>query len=166
MLMDLSGASDIDPNSKGSFVDARHLAVVFAFYGIDPAVDTAYAANPNHFTGPRYEAIYQSIVDEMTVRFAAQVSLAQAFNGSTAEYVAANPFLAFMDISFNQFTDRITVDLDKLMVDLVASAPSGVGVSAYWDKVLPIIKGLHVDLFDYTLSTLAVQFMISAEKAG
>ncbi|WP_291863195.1 calcium-binding protein [Bradyrhizobium sp.] len=162
-----AGVSAIDPASKGPHVNAQHLAVVYAFYGIDPVEQPRYANDPNASAGARYESIYGLIVDELKARFVSQVSMALVLNAPDLETVASSPFLPFMRIAFNPETDRISVDFDTLIKTLSAVAPADVTqAAAYWNQVLPIVKALRVDLFDANSVETASQFIMAAEKAG
>ncbi|CAK0760405.1 serralysin [uncultured Gammaproteobacteria bacterium] len=165
MVLDWAGASGIAPTSRGPNVNAQHLAVVYAFYGIN-STDPAYVANPNNIAGPRDEKIYRSIIDELEVRFASQVSLAQALNGMTVEDAVANPFAAFFAyVFYDSASDRLVTDLNGLVKALADHAPADPALApAYWDKVLPLIKDLRVDVNDD--KALVAAFSMAAESAG
>ena len=53
LLWEWAGVSNVDPASWGPNVDARHLEFVYAFYGIDPVTQPAYADTPGNHQGVR-----------------------------------------------------------------------------------------------------------------
>jgi hypothetical protein len=162
-----AGASDIDPASHGAFVDARHLAVVYAFYGIDPETQPVYQIDPNWHSGPQWESIYRSIVSELEVRFASQVPLGQLLNGASWSAVESNPLLPFAAIVFNANSDTISVDFNALVQSIVQAAPSDpAAAAAYYEQSFTIVKDLRVDLFGEDNATMAASFAIAAENAG
>ena len=163
-----AGATTIDPTSRGAYVDARHLAVVYAFYGIDSTRDPSYAQNPNWHNGPTvWEPRYQSIIAELEARFVSQIGVASLLNGSSAESVMRNSYIPFACIQFNSATDRISVNLDTLVHALVNNAPrASTDASTYWEKILPILKDLKGDLFVNDSTDMAASFISSAERSA
>ena len=156
LLYEWAGASNIDPASRGPYVDARHLAFVYAYYGIDPASQPAYALNPNGHTGPQWESIYQSLVDQLEVRFASQVIDSLFANGTDIASLQSNPFLALSDIDYDPSTNAIGLDLDELVSSIVDHAPSGpAAADNYYDLTFGVVRGLRKDLFGSDTLALA-----------
>jgi Ca2+-binding RTX toxin-like protein len=157
MLYDWAGVSDIDTQSRGAYVDARHLAFLYKLYGIDEVAQPGYAVNPNWHSGPLWEQTYRAVVDMLEVRFSAQVALDTLFNGSDADDLLSNPLLSFAEITFNPNSNAISVDLDQLLRSIVANAPSdNVAAEGYYDLAFRVVRGLRVDLFDGENSSFAV----------
>jgi Ca2+-binding RTX toxin-like protein len=157
----------VDPLSRGQFVDAQHLAFVEAFYGTTYEQLNGAGANPNYITGLSIEATYQSIIDELMVRFVAQIPVSLVYSGETLESVEANPLFPFTSIHFNIFTDQITVDLDQLLASIVQSTPSDpLDVAEYYERAGTIIKALRVDLSDEKIPPLAAGLLNAANSAG
>jgi Ca2+-binding RTX toxin-like protein len=167
LVQEWAGASDIDPTSRGAFVDARHLAVVYAFYGLDPTTQPVYQIDPNWHSGPMWESIYQSIISELEVRFASQVVVGQILNGVDGTTATASWLMSFAGISFDANSDRITVDFNALVKSIVQAAPSDpTAAAAYYERTFTIVRDLRVDLFGEDSATMATSFAVAAEKAG
>jgi hypothetical protein len=167
MVQQWVGVSGIDPTSEGPYVDARHLAVVYAFYGLDPTTQPVYRILPNGHSGPLWEGIYSSIISELEVRFASLVPLSQLLNGASWSTVQANPLLPFASIQFDVKTDTISVDYNALVRSIVQDAPSDPTAAAtYYGQTLGILRDLRVDLFGEDNRAMATAFAIAAENAG
>ncbi|WP_279573949.1 calcium-binding protein, partial [Zavarzinia compransoris] len=166
IVQEWAGAADVDPTSKGPYVDARHMAVIYAFYGIDPSQQPEYDRDPNFHNGPAvWEPRYRAIVDELEVRFASQISVSQLLNGATGAAVQASPYLSFASLQYNPITDRLSIDLDRILQSLKDGAPTNsTDATTYWNKALPIVKDLWVDYGN--ASALATQFFIAANRVG
>ncbi len=145
-----AGASNVDPNSRGSYVNAQHLAVVYAFYGIDQNKETDYQINPNWHSGENWEIVYQQIIDELKVRFLSQIS--SDTNGSTS---SSNPLSAFSMVNFDPSTDKISVDFQAMIKNIVTSAPNDKSAQAtYYQAAFGALNGFRVDLFNNSSQAL------------
>ena len=83
-----TGSDGIDPASRGPLIDARHLAVVEAFYGATYEEMNGEGATLNPRTAANIELAYQAIVDELMIRFVAQASV---WSCSTAQAGRLSP---------------------------------------------------------------------------
>ena len=164
-VQEWAGASGVDPTSEGPLVNARHMAVVEAFYGATFAQINGANTVLNAPTAANIEATYQSIVDELQVRFAAQVPLSQLLNGGSLSDLGDNPLLPFAAIKFNAATDSIDVDFDALVGAIVDHAPE-TGQLAYYDSMARLIHGLRVDLFEEYSAELAAAFEAAASNTN
>ena len=167
LMQSWAGVSGIDPASRGPLIDARHMALVEAFYGASYDQMNGTGATLNSFTANNIEATYQSIIDELTVRFVAQVPLSLMFDGASWEAVHGSPLFPFASIAFNQNTDAISVDFNRLVGDIVQGAPSdGAAQFSYYEKMAHLIRGLRVDLFNEDSVQLATAFQTAAASAN
>ncbi|WP_316168768.1 MULTISPECIES: hypothetical protein, partial [unclassified Bradyrhizobium] len=167
LLWDWAGVSKVDPSSRGPSVDARHLAFLYAFYGIDPVSQPAFAANPNWHNGPLWEQLYQSIVDQLEVRFASQVGVDLFLNGASPGSVLTNPLTVFSQIAFDPSTDTVTTDLNALLKSVVQGAPSDpVAAQNYYDLTFRIVRSLRADYFNDDTSALTAVVLSTLDKLG
>src|SRR5262249_13016949 len=100
-----AGVADVDPEGHGPLIDGRQLALVEAFYGTTYEQANGEEATLNQYTANGIEATYQSIIDELMLRFVAQVPLSQLVNGASWASVESNPLLPFASVKFDHITD-------------------------------------------------------------
>jgi hypothetical protein len=147
IVQEWAGASGVDPTSRGSSIDARHLAVDYAFYGLDQTTSPVYQIDPNGHSGPQWEAIYQSIVDELEVRFISQLGVSEQVNGISAGTVADSWIEPFSEIEFNPTNDTVGVNLTQLIGSIMEGAPADpTPAISYYGQMLPVVEKLCVDL--------------------
>ena len=160
-----TGASSIDPTSRGPYVDARHLAVVHALYGLDDSLPINQL-NPNMIAGPRTEAIYRTIIESFEVRFVFQALIGQLVNGVSWADVTASWLMPFSEIAFDAKTDTISVDFNQLVRDVVDQAPADGTASFYYERAFTLVKALRLDLFNNDDTALATSFSFASTQAG
>jgi len=162
-----AGVGDLDPASRGPLVNARHMALVEAFYGTTYDQVNGTGATLNQFTAKAIEATYQSIIDELQLRFVAQLPLSQLINGASWSSIESSPFLPFASIKFDHNSDSVNIDFNKLVGDIVNATPSnGVEQVGYYDLMARLIRDLRVDLFNEDSAQLASAFQTAAASAG
>jgi Ca2+-binding RTX toxin-like protein len=157
------GVAGVDPASRGPLIDARHIALVEAFYGATYAQLNGANANLNTITANNIEATYHAIIDELTVRFAAQVPLSQLLNGASLAAVGSNPLLAFASIQVDASADDISANFNSVVQKIVEAAPEGADAVGYYDLMARLIKALRVDLFSESASQLVAAFNTAAD---
>ena len=156
LVQEWVGASDVDPGSRGPYVDARHLAVVYAFYGIDQNTQPAYATNPNEHTGAIFESLYGNIVEALEARFVSQIVICGILNGADWSATTASWLAPFSQIAFDSPSDTIGVDFNQLIGSIVEAAPTDpTATAAYYEQTFSIVKDLSVDLFSEDTVSLA-----------
>ncbi|MGZ2488363.1 Ca2+-binding RTX toxin-like protein [Rhizobium pisi] len=143
-----AGASDIDSASRGAYIDARHLAVVYAFYGIDETAQPVYRVNPNWHSGPLWEDVYQGIISELETRFVSQVPLSQILGGGAWDAAATSWLAPFSEIAFDPKTDKINVDFIQLVRSIIKVAPADATAAAtFYEQAFSVVKGLKAELY-------------------
>ncbi|MDF9819581.1 MULTISPECIES: calcium-binding protein, partial [Rhizobium] len=142
-----AGVENVDPSSRGPYVDARHLEVALAFYGVDETLNPEYALDPTNRTGPNtWEPLYRDIVKMFEVRFVTQINVAQFLNGVDLDDTMSNPFSIFGGTEYDRGTDRLVIDAEDLAsstLSFIQSHPAD--ESAIWAKISPIFADLKVD---------------------
>lgn len=167
LIQSWAGAAGIDPSAEGPLIDARHLAVVEAFYGQTFEQRNGPDATLNEAAAGEIEATYQSIIDVMKVRFVAELPAAALANGQTAAEVDSNPLAAFAAIDFTPSTDFIDLDFDQLVASVIHAAPAdSASQQGYFDLVARVIKALRVDWFGENRFSLTNEFVGAATDAG
>lgn len=167
LVQSWAGASAVDPSSRGPLVNARHLAVVEAFYGQTFDQVNGSGATIDATDAAEIERTYQSILDVMKVRFALQVKDAAIANGATALNVADNPFAVFSAIDYNPATDTIALDWSELLSSVLTAIPANAAErQGYFDSVARVIEGLRVDFYSEDKAALATAFKAAATTAG
>jgi len=124
------------------------MAVIYAFYGIDPTSEPLYQTQPNWHNGPTvWEPLYQKIIGELEVRFASQITQSLANYGANSQYLINSPYLALAGLYFDPTTDRFEGNLKNVLSMAIAMAPSEPDLaSAYWNKLIPMIAELRLDI--------------------
>ncbi|HEX4409019.1 MAG TPA: calcium-binding protein [Xanthobacteraceae bacterium] len=167
LVFEWVGASDIDPTSQGTYVNAQHLAVDYAFYGIDPATDPVYQIAPNWHTGPMWEDIYSSIIQALEVRFASQMLVSQLLNDVDATTALTDWWAPFANIVFDKSSDTISVDLNELLSSIVQNAPTdATAAQAYYASSFQILGDLRVDLFNGNIGSLVAAVLPQLSALG
>lgn len=167
IVLEWAGASSIDPTSRGGYVDARHLAVGYSFYGIDQSSQPLYQINPNFHSGPIWETVYQSIVTELEARFIGQLAAGQLLNGVDPASIVASWFMPFTTININLHNDTVTVDFNSLIHAIVNGAPSDPTAAAtYYQRMMPIVQDLRVDLFSEQASGVTAACLAACAALG
>jgi hypothetical protein len=162
-----ASASGIDPTSRGQYINAQHLAVVYAFYGIDQTAQPGYAQDPNGVTGPQWEALYRTIIDSLEIRFASQVAVSNVNNAGDLSTPQAGIFTDLLQVTYNPSTDRVSVDPERLVTALVSGAPSdSVAAHAYYDYAFRLVRGLRVDLFNGDSASLTTAVLAKLVSLG
>ena len=162
-----AGVANVDPASRGPLIDARHIALVEAFYGTTYAQMNGQSASLNGPTVNNIESTYHAIIDELMIRFVAQVPLSQLLNGASLADIGSNPLLPFASLKFNASADSLTVDFNKLVGDIVDGAPAGsTDQVGYYDLMARLIKSLRVDLYHESASELTAAFNTAADDTA
>jgi Ca2+-binding RTX toxin-like protein len=147
ILFRWAGVDDIDPASRGPYIDARHLEFVLAFYGVDQTLNPEYAINPQSSAAVNtWEPLYQDIVKMFETRFITQITFGQLQNGVDFDDIMSNPFSIFDSIRYDRSTDRLAIDVDVLASDTFAFIHSNAAnESVIWAKILPIFADLGIN---------------------
>jgi hypothetical protein len=149
LIQSWAGVTNIDPTSHGPLIDARHMAVVEAFYGQTFEQLNGPGAELDEDAAANIEAAYHSIIDAMKVRFAAELPAAALANGASSEDVASNPLSALSAaIHYNPANDTISVNLNEFAAAAAGGAPvSAADRQGYFDYISHVAGALRVDLF-------------------
>lgn len=130
LLLRWAGVDTIDPNSRGAFVDARHLEFYEAFRGYE--FDQYGNANPKIEAGQFVEAVFDYLVTLEAVQLIAQTSGSEIF----------------ADASYSIYTGKMEGDMTLLQAGIDAvmtaasSATNGNDVWAHFAQFLGYTKGL------------------------
>jgi Ca2+-binding RTX toxin-like protein len=118
VLLEWAGADDAVAGSRGSYIDARHLAFLEAVHG-RPYMD--FQANPSNTAGPALEAYYDSIVDSYAAKFMVQAPASLLLIADDYQDVLDNPFNIFACVNYDVASDAFTVDYAGLADNLPPS---------------------------------------------
>ncbi|MDR6670149.1 hypothetical protein J2X71_006436, partial [Rhizobium sp. 1399] len=167
LLEEWAGTENIDPSSAGGHIDARHLAFVYKYYGINPSIQTAYPTRPNAATANLYEGIYQKIVASMEARFISQIPSALWRFGIDAATINEHPLMPFVLVQYDAGADRLNVDFNVLITALKANEPAvATEKPGYWDRVLPALSNFSLDFFDGDRDSFLEKFLGAAMRVG
>ncbi|MEM9061489.1 MAG: calcium-binding protein [Pseudomonadota bacterium] len=116
-----TGVQDVDPLSRGDYMDARKIGVLEALYG--RGFEAAGATNPGPQQAEALTALYQDALDSMAARVWVQTPVSAALLGVDVAYAdhPATP-LATM-VQFNAATDRLVGDGDAVIAAVVGTLP-------------------------------------------
>lgn len=163
MVLEWAGATDINPTSQGAFVDARHLAVVYAYFGIDPDVQTEYQVQPNWHNGPTvWEPTYNQIISGLKARFASQIAHSLMNYGTDTETAFANPYASFGLLGYSPDANEFEGNIADVLQNQSFFVPTdSTAAAAYWDRVAPIMKALAVDMASGSLGQSGAEQLVA-----
>jgi Ca2+-binding RTX toxin-like protein len=158
-LWDWAGVSDVDPLSRGPYVDARHLAFFEKYAGRDYAeVSRGETANNSPTTeafGNNVEAAYGRLVNSLLTAFLAQAPWSIIARGGDAAAAINSPYIYFTllqfsseeipDVDYSQSPGNIGLVLGMI----VEAAPSAFGDSVgYYAQAMAGLRGALDIVFD------------------
>jgi Ca2+-binding RTX toxin-like protein len=139
-----AGADGVAAGSRGTYIDAKHLAVVETFMGttFSQHVFQQVITDPTDASAPPLEALYQNLVDAMFLRFMAQAGSAYAaINGGPLD--ATDGVIATAAaIGFDPTRDQLLGNMSSVLDTLAAGAPNSPGAAqAYYSEGLQLLRG-------------------------
>ncbi|ACK50906.1 hypothetical protein Msil_1963 [Methylocella silvestris BL2] len=142
ILYKWAGVEGVDPDSRGIWVDAQHLAFLEQFIGSDFLQITTHSADPQPWAGALIEDAYQAAFAMLSADILVQTGFGQLFDTA---------------ITYNPSSGTRTGDTDlseDAIDDLVSIAPSsGPENEAFWVSVawaLDVTKGISNLSYDET----------------
>jgi Ca2+-binding RTX toxin-like protein len=146
-----AGASGISSTSRGDYVNARHLAVVEAFTGLNYTENSQFGhINPPAVNGVDLEEAFSTLMAEMATRFITQGTLKAVFG---------NPYYDFT-------ADKMVFSLSaaQILTNAQASQPLDAADRAvYWSEVARTILTYRTD---FGLSESAAKTQINNAAGG
>ncbi|SCW87365.1 hypothetical protein SAMN02927900_05924, partial [Rhizobium mongolense subsp. loessense] len=151
VLAEWTGTADIEPDSRGAYMDAQHLAVLEAFYGFQYrqlAGTNAGTPDPGPNAAVELEALYQDAVSCMFTHFASQLAVSSRNFGATIDDLLEMPWLALGALHYNKETDRVTGALDTVAALASMLAPDDyAGKIRMIASLIPYLEGVRLDLY-------------------
>ena len=136
-----AGVDDVDPSSRGPYVDARYLAFLEKAYGTgyDQTQGTGpFTPNPGQVPGPLLNAQFHELLSKLAARFLAQSAVSDALINATtqAEFdqlLADHPLLGASELIANYSPASRSLDgaLEDVLSGLSASVDSGNATIAF-----------------------------------
>ncbi|MBX5173549.1 calcium-binding protein [Rhizobium sp. NZLR1b] len=158
-----AGVDGVQRDSAGDFIDARHLALVYKYFGIDPQVATGYPSRPNAASANQYERLYEGIVASMEARFISQIAPSLLQLGVSPETVNQNPYTPFVLFQYDPNSDRLNGDLDILVAVLKFQAPDdAIAGEQYWDKAAYALANFRLDIYEGNERLFLSRFVAAA----
>ncbi|PDS40425.1 hypothetical protein CO662_36420 [Rhizobium anhuiense] len=136
LLLRWAGVDDLDPTSRGHFVDARHLAFVEKFFGSQyqefHAGELETTSPSREQFGDRIELSFDSITDLLLTNFLAQTDMSKFIRTGDIDTLVSSPYFALGVLTLNASDD--SVDL-KVLVEqasmlLLSAKPGELGTTA------------------------------------
>ena len=152
---------DADPDHI-ALVNPAHLAVVEAFYGKTWA-DVNRGASIDADSAREIEATYQTLLSYQEARFVSQVDFSMMLLTPDLQRVIDSPFIDFSINTYDPVTDRLDVDFQKLVSNLLYDAAGAPDPAAFAEQAGRALRSLRVDLFqeDLALERAAFAFVAS-----
>jgi len=143
-LFQWAGVADIDPQSRGTDIDARRVAVLEAFHGQD-FIQPFYANDDNYsddIVGPDAAILLNSyftdVLESFAARFLLQSPLSQSLlnfydeqtqevdttYGDLIDHLSTHPLISFAQIGYNAVDNSIAVDY-QLLTEVTENLFSG-----------------------------------------
>jgi hypothetical protein len=171
ILYQWAGVAAEDPTSRGPNVDARQYDFLLKLYGVDPTQTNAYTAfDPNGIAGSRDTRMFSDIMNEMMVRFFAQIGTSLAL--TSLDFIDPQSALseAFSPLNFDPTTDGLSFDLKSLLASIANNLPAdSASAQQYLDFASLLLGGLKVDAYNQDgigISQLGLRIAMFAEAAG
>ncbi|MEH7846038.1 beta strand repeat-containing protein [Rhizobium laguerreae] len=162
-----AGIDGVERGSAGDYIDARHLALVYKYFGIDPQVATGYPTHPNAALAKQYEELYEGIIASMEARFVSQIAPSLWHLGASPETVNENPFTPFVLFQYDTNSDRLNGDLDLLVAVLKDEEPADpLAREQYWDKATHALVNLRLDIYEGNEQQFLSRFVGAANLSG
>ena len=137
LLLKWAGVSDIDPTSRGEFVDATHLSFVERFFGsdyIEKYMGEGVQTSPSRESfGSVIETSFNQISSAMFTAFLAQNVQSIILRGGEVGDIFSNPYFAYVLLNFDDEVDASSMPPGNVtqVVDLLVSMlPADVGAAA------------------------------------
>ncbi|TPI52296.1 hypothetical protein FJ420_32390, partial [Mesorhizobium sp. B3-1-3] len=170
ILADWTGTTDITAGSRGDYMNAQHLAVLEAFYGVQYrqlAGTNAGTPNPGPNATAELEALYQDLVGSMMTHFVSQLAAANSNLGVSLADLVDTPWLALGTLNYDKNADRVQGNLDLVAIIASMNLPDD-----FSDKVSAIstlvtyLEGLRVDSFQGDDAAFAAAVTQAFEVTG
>ncbi|WP_316158348.1 MULTISPECIES: calcium-binding protein [unclassified Bradyrhizobium] len=152
LLLQWAGVSGVDPQSRGQFVDARHLAFVEAFFGQpyrEVRAGNELRTYPGSASaGASIEASFESIIAVLEVAFLAQQARSVVARGGDIGAAVSSPYFFYSMLELAQpkpgDPQPNTPGNIGMVVDLIAMAvPEHAGAAvAYLERALLGLDGM------------------------
>jgi Ca2+-binding RTX toxin-like protein len=116
MILNWSGADDAVLGSRGAYIDARHAAAVEAFGGSTTV--TSIHAPP----AALLESLYQKLVDDFTIRFAAQSyvsAIGLAVQQSPPTFLQNHNYSFLSTLGFDATTNGLSLNAGEFALSIV-----------------------------------------------
>ncbi|WP_436176016.1 hypothetical protein, partial [Mesorhizobium sp. LjNodule214] len=170
ILAEWTGTTDVSPDSRGAYMDAQHLAVLEAFYGIQYqqlAGANAGTPNPGPNATAELEALYQDLVGSMLTHFVAQLAVANFNLGASTADLIDTPWLALGTLNYDMNSDSVggTVDGVALLASLLLPEDFAGKVSAI-STLVPYLEGIRIDSFQGDNFAFALAITNAFQIAG
>lgn len=130
ILYKWAGVDNVDPGSRGAYIDARHLAFLEHFLGSDFIQEQTHGPNPLANAAAELEEVYQTAFKMLSADILIQAGGATLFDGSPT-----------YDPYSGEITGNAALSEDGVGV-LASAAPAAadpVAVLAYWEHVARFI---------------------------
>jgi hypothetical protein len=151
LILRWAGVDGVDPDSRGAFVDARHLALVEAFFGEmyheiqQGNEDRTYPGSASN--GRAIEGSFRQIVNVLETVFLAQTAKSMIARGVGIEAAIDSPYFFYALLQFGPEEGSPAPASDgniQMVIELIASfVPTGAGAATtYLTKALLGLEGM------------------------
>ena len=169
LVLQWAGVDETTPYTRGSYVDAKHLAFVEAFFGTKyteihwGVSDSPIAGSPTtQDAGNSIEASYRNIVDVLETIFLAQTSMSAIARGADLTTVFDSPYLFYGLLDFSDPTQSSNPpatpgNLGAVLEAITTMAPNGSNDAlGYYEKALSGLRGFISTTYKTTAELNAV----------
>ncbi|MGR9148099.1 calcium-binding protein [Rhizobium leguminosarum] len=155
LLLRWAAVDDVEPTSRGQFVDARHLAFVEKFFGSE--YQEFYAGNlvatspGKQQFGDRIEASFDSITDLLLSNFLAQTDMSKFIRTGDIDTLVSSPYFALSVLTSNASDDSadLKVLVEQASTLLLSARPGELGATAeFLVKGFLGLDGVAASAFD------------------
>ncbi|MBY5420928.1 calcium-binding protein, partial [Rhizobium leguminosarum] len=175
LLLRWAAVDDLEPTSRGQFVDARHLAFVEKFFGSE--YQEFYAGNlvttspGKQQFGDRIEASFDSITDLLLTNFLAQTDMSKFIRTGDIDSLVSSPYFALSVLTLNASDDSADIKalVEQASTLLLSARPGDLGTTAeFLVKGFLGLDGVVASTFDGDrgayLATLGPQLNVMTDS--
>ena len=164
-----AGVTTRPEGSRGAYIDATHIAVTEAFFGRDFEQTNRLGEvvhDPDQRSGPALETIYQTLVDEMLVRFLVQAQTAWFAIHGQPLHLEGSAFELLATMGYDAARDSIAADLPTQIAALIASAPEDLEARAqHYKDGLSIVHLAFSEAEEVQAAALLLQALMEFTQA-
>jgi Ca2+-binding RTX toxin-like protein len=147
LLFVWAGVTDVNPQSRGAFVDARQVAFLEKYFGgsLTGFEETSLPAR----LADTLNETFSTVVETLLTRYLAQAAKSGAALGIDADAILGSPFGALAGLGYEHGNDRFRLSDIEEIVDIVFDTVPGFNEAQQRDYIVKAVIALSGLSFEY-----------------